>query len=595
MTPIAFRIRTATAAAALIAAAALAGPPIVSAATVPSVNGTTLTVTGDDAPDRVVIGEADGLLTIAVNGGAPTKDLGGTTLPANDTVDLVANAGGGDDELTIATAGLKSATADGGAGDDVLIGNNDADALSGGDGDDRLVGARGGDTVAGGAGNDVLVWNNGDGSDKMDGDGGADEIEVNGAVSQGDAFKIAPNPADAARVRFDRLNLVPFNLNISAERITVNGLGGDDVVNGNPGLAPLIAVTANGGTGADSLTGGDGADLLTGGDDVDTLSGAGGADRLVGDRGDDAMDGGAGDDTLVWNNGDNSDRMEGGDGLDRVEVNGAGAGDAFTIARNGSRAKFDRTNLVPFSLDIAAEALDVRGSGGDDTFTASPGTGALLAVTADGGTGNDVLTGAEEADTFSGGSGDDTITGGNGPDLLDGQDGNDVLRARDGQSDLLRGGAGADSAQTDAAGVDAADSVESIDAPVVTTPPPADTKATAARVRTGKAAVAIRRGKASTRLALECPAAEAGGCVGTVTLITAKPVRIGSQRVIAVLGSARYSLRAGQRKTVKVALPKGARKLAVKRAIAARAQTVTRDAAGNVAVGSRAVSLKLPR
>ena len=50
--------------------------------------------------------------------------------------------------------------------------------------------------MAGGAGNDVLVWNNGDGSDTMDGDGGADEIEVNGAVSQGDPFTFQPNPAD---------------------------------------------------------------------------------------------------------------------------------------------------------------------------------------------------------------------------------------------------------------------------------------------------------------------------------------------------------------------------------------------------------------
>ena len=49
MTPTSHRIRTATAAAALLAAAALAGPATVSAATVPAVNGTTLTLTGDGA------------------------------------------------------------------------------------------------------------------------------------------------------------------------------------------------------------------------------------------------------------------------------------------------------------------------------------------------------------------------------------------------------------------------------------------------------------------------------------------------------------------------------------------------------------------
>jgi Ca2+-binding RTX toxin-like protein len=599
MTPTAHRIRTTTAVAALLAAVALAGPPAVSAATTPTVDATTLTLAGDDASDRVVVGEAAGLLTLSVNGAPATKDIDGTTLPADNTIDLVANAGGGDDEITITTANLKSVTADGGAGDDILIGNSDADTLSGGDGDDRIVGAGGKDTMSGGAGNDVLVWNNGDGNDRMDGDGNADEVEVNGAPSQGDQFLVQPNPAEAGRVRFDRLNLGLFNLNISAERITINGLGGDDTVTGQAGLAPLIAMTANGGPGADSLTGGDGADLLNGGDDNDALNGGTGNDRLVGDRGADTMNGGDGEDTTVWNNGDGSDVMNGEAGTDRVEVNGAAGNETFTVAPNGARAKFDRTSAGAFSLDIgSAEALDLRALAGDDTFTASPGTGALLAVTADGGAGNDTLTGAEETDNLFAGSGNDTLTGGEGPDLLDGQDGDDVLRGRDGQSDLLRGGPGTDSAQSDALGVDIVNTVESVDAtapPVVTPPPAADTTATAARVRSGRAAVTIRRGRASTRLSIECPAAEAGGCAGTLTLTSAKPVRIGSARVIAVLGSARYSLKAGERKTATVALPKGVRKLAAKRAIAARAQTVSRDAAGNVAVGSRAVSLRFAR
>jgi len=269
----------------------------------------------------------------------------------------------------------------------------------------------------------------------------------------------------------------------------------------------------------------------------------------------------------------------------------------FTVAPNGARAKFDRTSAGAFSLDIGtAEALDLRALAGDDTFTAAAGTGALLAVTVDGSSGNDTLTGADEADTFAGGSGNDALSGGAGPDSLDGQDGNDSLAARDGQGDLVRGGTGTDSAQTDQAGVDVVDSVETVDAlPGAAPAPPADTKATAASVRTRRAKIAIRRGRATTRLSIACPAAEAGGCVGTVTLLSAKKVKIGSARVIAVLGSARYSLRAGQRRTVTVALPKGVRKLAVKKAISARAQTVTRDAAGNVAVGSRAVSLRLPR
>ena len=156
------------------------------------------------------------------------------------------------------------------------------------------------------------------------------------------------------------------------------------------------------------------------------------------------MTGGDGDDTLVWNNGDGSDTMDGDDGLDRIEVNGATeAGDAFTIAPNGGRAKFDRTNLVPFTLDIGTtEALDARGGGGNDTFTARPGTGGLLAVTADGGSGNDVADRRRGAPTRSPAARATTpLTGGAGPDPLDGQDGNDTLVPATARSDLGRGGA----------------------------------------------------------------------------------------------------------------------------------------------------------
>ena len=61
--------------------------------------------------------------------------------------------------------------------------------------------------MSGGAGNDVLVWNNGDGSDTMDGDAGNDEIEVNGSANAGDEFTIAPGAN--GRTKFDRVNLVP--------------------------------------------------------------------------------------------------------------------------------------------------------------------------------------------------------------------------------------------------------------------------------------------------------------------------------------------------------------------------------------------------
>src|SRR3954447_19013006 len=304
MTLTAQRIRTATAAVAIVAAAALAGPPTVSAATTTAFNAKTrtITITGDASSEQIVVSDAGGLLKQAVDGGAASNllDDQAQPLPADGTVNVAVNAGDGADTVTIATDKAQSATVDGGAGtdtitgsanDDVLRGGADNDHLIGGDGDDRIIGDTGSDNMDGGAGNDTLVWNNGDGSDSMDGDaGGGDEVEVNGAAGPADDFTIKPN---GARTQFDRLNLVPFTLDIDAERITVNGLQGNDHIAGAPGLAARrILLTLKGGRGADRITGGDGPDLLTGGDDADVLDGGGGNDRIVGDRGADTMLGG---------------------------------------------------------------------------------------------------------------------------------------------------------------------------------------------------------------------------------------------------------------------------------------------------------------
>ena len=434
-------------------------------------------------------------------------------------------------------------------------GGSDNDHLLGDGGNDRIVGFKGNDDLEGGDGNDVLVWNNGDNNDVMDGDAGADEVEINGAPTTGDIFTAAPN---AGRVLFTRTNLVPFTVDFSAERLTVNGLGGDDTFNGAAGLAPLTLLALNGGTGDDSLSGGDGPDLISGGDGNDKLDGDAGDDRLVGDRGTDTLSGGDGDDALVWNNGDGSDVMNGDAGADAIEINGAPtAGDIFTAAPNAGRVLFTRTNLVPFTVDFTAEALAVNGGGGDDQLTVSPGLPGLL-VTADGGSGNDSLTGAEEADSLVGGAGNDTLTGGGGSDLLDGQDGDDRLLARDGHGDLVRGGTGNDSAQTDALTVDAVDGVETIDA---TPPPPApDTKALLPTL--GHITVVRSHGHLIARIPLSCPAAETGGCQTTVTLTTAKTIRLGRVRAMLVLGSNSVSLRGGQRRTLSIPLAAGVATLA---------------------------------
>ncbi len=583
-----------------VAVAALALPAGASAAYSGTVAGATATLTGDDAGDALVIGVTGATLShnLTAGGFASAIDFdsataGDQTLPSDGTASIVVAAGGGDDTVTAAgvtAAQIAAFTADGGPGNDVITGTGDADALRGGDGNDRVVGFLGGDDMEGGAGNDVLVWNNGDGSDVMDGDAGNDEVEVNGAATAGDAFTIA---AAGARTRFDRTNLIPFTLDVSAERMTVNGLGGGDTIAGGAGLAPLVLLTLDGGVGADSIGGGDGADLIRGGEENDTLAGGGGDDRVAGDRGDDTMSGGPGDDTLVWNNGDNNDRMDGEDGSDTVEVNGAvGAGDAFTLAPTGARTRFDRTNLVPFFLDVATtETLAVNGLGGDDTFTAAAGTEAGIETLAlDGGAGNDTLTGGASNDLVLGGSGNDTLAGAGGGDSVSGGAGDDALALRDGAADLGVCGAGTDRAQADTVGIDALTGCETVDQP-----PAADTQATAVVIRASSNRVrrSVRRARVGVRL--ECPAAELGGCAGTVTIATRGTVRIGRVRARVVLGTARFTLRAGEARRVRVRLVSRATRLARRGRLRVRATVVTRDAAGNLAQSSRRLTIRVVR
>ena len=74
------------------------------------------------------------------------------------------------------------------------------------------------------------------------------------------------------------------------DRLTVNTLGGDDVLDASGLSVGAIGLTANGG---------DGDDVLIGGDGNDTLSGDAGDDVLIGGPGLDVLDGGTGNNILI--------------------------------------------------------------------------------------------------------------------------------------------------------------------------------------------------------------------------------------------------------------------------------------------------------
>jgi Ca2+-binding RTX toxin-like protein len=240
--------------------------------------------------------------------------------------------------------------------------------------------------------------------------------------------------------------------------IQVFGQAGNDNISLDETNGILPAANLFGGDGNDTLTGGSGNDMLFGqaGNDIllgkggnDMLFGGDGNDVLTGGAGNDQIFGGAGNDRMIWNPGDGTDLNEGGDGIDTVEVNGGNAAEIFTVAANGARVRFDRTDPAPFSLDIGtSENLVVNMNGGDDTFTAGNGLAPLISLTVDGGAGNDTITGGDGNDMLIGGDGNDTIIGGRGNDTLIGGTGDDTFVWNPGDgSDVIEGQTGHDTLQ----------------------------------------------------------------------------------------------------------------------------------------------------
>ena len=239
--------------------------------------------------------------------------------------------------------------------------------------------------------------------------------------------------------------------------IKVFGLGGNDVITLSEVNGALPAAQLFGGAGNDVLIGGSGNDQLFGESGNDTLLGKGGFDLLFGGNDNDTLTGGDADDQVfgqsgtdraIWNPGDDTDLNEGGAGTDTTEVNGGNGAEQFTTTANGTRVRFDRLNPAPFSIDIGtSETLVLNANGGDDSFSATGNLAALIAITVDGGAGNDNLLGSNGIDVLLGGAGNDFADGqqsndvallgagddtfqwdpGDGSDVIEGQDGRDTM------------------------------------------------------------------------------------------------------------------------------------------------------------------------
>jgi Ca2+-binding RTX toxin-like protein len=335
-------------------------------------SGTDVTTIGLDlrGPNGGGDGSAD---TITVNGtngddvfGA-TGDAGGVSVAGLHTAVSIFFQEQANDRLTLNALGGNDAVNSSSLKADgiqlTVNGGLGADVLIGSDGNDLFNGGDGNDTALMGAGDDTFVWNPGDDNDTLEGQAGFDTMLFNGAAVS-ENINISAN---GGRVLFFRnianvlmdlndVESIDFNALGGADNIVVNDLSGTDVIEVDLDLAN----PAGSGTGdgqPDSVTA-----FGTNGDDI----------------------------ALV-------------------------VGDASSVSLLGLAAQINIRGA-----ESANDRLTINALAGDDVVEASGLTNTAIALTANGGDGNDVLVGGEGNDTLSGGDGDDVLVGGDGQDILDG-------------------------------------------------------------------------------------------------------------------------------------------------------------------------------
>jgi Ca2+-binding RTX toxin-like protein len=317
------------------------------------------------------------------------------------------------------------------------------------------------------------VWNPGDGSDTIEGQGGHDTLQFNGA-NVSERIDLSANGSrlrlfrDVGNVTMDVAGVEQVNVAArgGADTITVNDLSGTGVTNvsidlaGTPGTGDGQAdtVIVNGTAGADTITisgsgtsatvaglsaivhvrnaegandslhvnGLEGSDVinasalhagvigltLDGGADDDLLIGSAGDDLIVGGRGNDVALMGAGDDIFVWNPGDGSDTVEGQGGHDTLQFNGANVSENIDLSANGSRLRLFR-DVGNVTMDVnGVEQVNIAARGGADTITVDDLSGTdVTDVNVDLAGTSGSGTGDGQADTVivNGTSGDDVI------------------------------------------------------------------------------------------------------------------------------------------------------------------------------------------
>ncbi|MDJ0950578.1 MAG: calcium-binding protein [Alphaproteobacteria bacterium] len=455
-----------------------------------AVFGTALTPPG---PEFNVTESSDGTIVLA-DVDPSDGDFGADTISGIEVVEF-------DDftfQLLVADAGPGvGVSIDGGATDDLIVGENGGDTLNGNDGIDLLFGFGGADEIDGGDGTDFLFGGAGDdtllGGDQNDdlfGGGGNDSLDGGDDFDPGTTTRGFFDSAFYTNDPLGRFGagtgvVVNFSGDSVEATLALDGGGtttvlvdGERALDGSGGTDTVVNLErAVGSAGNDALIGGN-----TANDGFEEFDGRGGSDSIDGGTGFDrasyqfdplgpgdagvtanlvtglAVDGFGGTDTLVSIEG-----LEGSEGRDSL-IGGNPASNGFEQfrPRGGNDtvdggSGFDQIDYR-FSGIVDADG----GTAGDQGVSVNLDSGTAVGTT-DGGTFTDSLTNIEEASgsplndtliaddlgsSLRGRQGDDSLVGGAGRDILRGADGQDTLEGGD-DIDTLVGGADNDTLRGD--------------------------------------------------------------------------------------------------------------------------------------------------
>jgi hypothetical protein len=249
----------------------------------------TLRVQGGDGGQQVALRlKAGDPQTIQVDAG----DNGSTDFSfARSNVHAIkVKMGGGNDSARIDDANGAftdsiPTTIAGGDGADVLSGGQtqvaaENERYKGGDGTDFVDAGKGADTAYLGEGNDTFNWDNGEGSDVVEGQDGPDTLVFNGAAIAENVTMSANNgrltffrTQGSVTMDTDGVETVVDNALGGADSVTVNDLSGTDVTKTNIDLAGTLGGAAGDGA-IDSVT----VNGTNGDDDINIAGNGSGAD-----------------------------------------------------------------------------------------------------------------------------------------------------------------------------------------------------------------------------------------------------------------------------------------------------------------------------